>query len=379
MTPQVHVGAATAGRSVEVQGADRAAPGATVSEALPVDRPAWDAFVARTPAGDPLQLWAWGEVAEGWGEDPARYLARDVEGSIVAVAQALVRAAPLGRRMLYVPHGPVWSRERPEGRAALVALFDALRESGPAARGIAVKLDPRASRDGEADLLAETLTSLGCRPARFDLQARATRVLDLTVGEDALLAGLEKDTRNAVRRSAREGVEVRVSRGEDREACRALADLLAETGARAGVHLRDAAALERMRAEFAPAGGLYLVLAELAGRPIAGCLALTAGPRAYYLYAGSRRDQALRHAYGSYAALWGLCRALIADRRDSLDLWGVAEPGDPGADPAWQGFSLFKRGFGGTPLRHPGTYDLVLDPFWYRVRDWRERRAGRRT
>ena len=170
---------------------------------------------------------------------------------------------------------------------------------------------------------------------------------------------------------------VRIVRGPDATACRALGGLLAETGVRARVHVRDATALERIAGEFGPSGSFYLVLAELAGRPIAGCLALTTGPRAYYLYAGSLREPSLRHAFGSYAALWGLCRELIADGRSSLDLWGVAEPGDAGADPSWAGFSLFKRGFGGTPLRHPGTFDLPLDPFWYRARSWRELVAGR--
>ena len=34
----------------------------------------------------------------------------------------------------------------------------------------------------------------------------------------------------------------------------------------------------------------------------------------------------------------------------------------PTVDAAWEGFSLFKRRFMGTPLRHPGTFDLVIDP-----------------
>ncbi|CAN5620265.1 hypothetical protein BH23CHL8_BH23CHL8_31060 [soil metagenome] len=56
----------------------------------------------------------------------------------------------------------------------------------------------------------------------------------------------------------------------------------------------------------------------------------------------------------------------------SFDLWGVREPDDPGTDAAWEGFSLFKRRFGGRPIRHSGTFDLVVDPFWNRLRDLRE-------
>jgi lipid II:glycine glycyltransferase (peptidoglycan interpeptide bridge formation enzyme) len=166
-------------------------------------------------------------------------------------------------------------------------------------------------------------------------------------------------------------------RGSDPDAYSVFADLLAATGQRAGFRVRPRAAFEAISASFAARGEACLVLAELAGRPIAGCLALIVGGRAYYLYAASVRAPELRHAAGPYAALWACIEALAADGRESLDLWGVAEPGDRAADPTWSGFSLFKRGFGGVRLRHPGTFDLVLAPGWYAIRDLRER-LGRR-
>jgi lipid II:glycine glycyltransferase (peptidoglycan interpeptide bridge formation enzyme) len=105
------------------------------------------------------------------------------------------------------------------------------------------------------------------------------------------------------------------------------------------------------------------------------------GDRAYYLYGASLREAGLEHAFGSDAAMAAAMAALAADGVRTLDLWGVAEPDDPNADPSWAGFSLFKRRFGGTPLRHPGTFDLVVDRPLYLVRDARERLAdamGRR-
>jgi lipid II:glycine glycyltransferase (peptidoglycan interpeptide bridge formation enzyme) len=69
----------------------------------------------------------------------------------------------------------------------------------------------------------------------------------------------------------------------------------------------------------------------------------------------------------------------MADGVKSLDLWGVAETDDTEADPEWAGFSMFKRGFGGVRLAHPRAMDLVVSPSWYRLRDWRERRAVRST
>lgn len=349
-------------------------PGAvTVRAAVAADRAAWDAFVSALPAADPLQAWGWGEVAAEGAERPARLVAVDDVGRIRGVAQALVRDAAAGRRVLYVPHGPAWDARAADGPAVIGALLDGLRALGRAERGILLKLDPRATRELEADELGRMLRGLGLRAARADLQARTTRVLDLRPGRDALLAGLEKDTRNLVRRAAREGVAARVVRGADLAAYGRFATLLAGTGARAGFRVRSRESFEAMAREFGPRGDAYLVLAEHGGRDIAGCLALTAGPRAFYLYAASLREPELRHAAGPYAALWAAIEALAADGRESLDLWGVAERGDRVADASWAGFSLFKRGFGGAPLRHPGTFDMVLSPAWYAVRDLRER------
>ena len=55
---------------------------------------------------------------------------------------------------------------------------------------------------------------------------------------------------------------------------------------------------------------------------------------------------------------------------------GVREPDDESVDRSWEGFSMFKRRFNGTPIRHPGTFDLVLDPTWHRLREFRERVRG---
>ena len=123
-------------------------------------------------------------------------------------------------------------------------------------------------------------------------------------------------------------------------------------------------------------GGWYLTLATLGERPIAGAVALRTGDRAIYAYGASLREEALKHAHGAYAALAGTMRELAADGVRTFDLWGVVEPGDPEAEAEWAGFSGFKRQFGGQPLRHPGTFDLVIDPLFYRLRDLRERIRG---
>jgi len=337
------------------------------------DRDRWDAFVAGLASADPLQAWGWGEVARTGGERPERVIVSDGLGRARGVASVLVREATMGRRVLYAPHGPAWDATAPDAGPVLDALIGALRRLGRRERGIVVKLDPRATPSVRASDLQVALRARGLRQARADLQAATTRVLDLRPGAATAFAGLGKDTRNLVRRAAREGVETRVLRDADAAAYATFASLLATTASRAGFRARPASAFDTIATQYAARGDACLVLAGLHGETIAGCLALATGSRAFYLYAAALREPRLRHANAPYAVLWACIEALVADGRETLDLWGVAEPGDPSADQGWAGFSLFKRGFGGAPLRHPGTFDLVLSPWWYALRDVLER------
>ncbi|MFI5261319.1 MAG: lipid II:glycine glycyltransferase FemX [Candidatus Limnocylindrales bacterium] len=350
--------------------------GVTWAVAELADREAWDAFVAGRPEGDPLQCWAWGDVVAPSGERPVRLILRDRAGRVRAVAQALVRATTFRRSVLYVPHGPLWDRDAPDGAAVLAAVLGGLREVARHERGLVVKVDPRGVPDGGD--IGRTLLAAGLRRARHDLQAPTTRLVDLPDDPAALRATWHADARRLSGRAGREGVQVTIHRDTADGPLAAFAGLLQETAARGDFRARSGAFLARVARAFAPpgataGGGWYLALAELGGQAIAGMAVPRVADRAYYLYGASRREPELRHAYGAYAAMAALLPRLAADGVRTFDLWGVLERDDPAGDAAWAGFSAFKRTFGGRPLRHPGTFDLVIDPTWYRLRDVRER------
>ena len=338
------------------------------------DKAAWDAFVATRPEGDPLQTWAWGELNAPVGERPVRLIVQRGDGSLAAIAQVLVRAAGIGRSILYVPHGPIWEREAPDASEIGARMVDALRDLGREQRGIVVKLDPRAVPGEPPERIEPVTRSLP--HARHDLQAPTTRIVDLLGGGEGLQASWHADARRLSKRAEREGVTTGVVRDADPDVLGALHGLLEATAERAEFRVRSLDFLRGLAEAFAAGDGWYLVLARFEGRPIAGVAMPRVADRAYYLYGASLREESLKHKYGAYAAQAAAQQALAADGVCSLDLWGVVEADDTSADPAWQGFSAFKRQFGGEPLRHPGTFDLVVDPLWYRLRDLRERLRG---
>jgi peptidoglycan pentaglycine glycine transferase (the first glycine) len=345
----------------------------TLREATEGDRADWTAFVASRPEADVLQSWAWGEAGAGEpGEHWARLVVVDGGDHIRGLAQVLDRATSFGRTILYVPHGPVWDRDGDEAAEVLARLLTGMKAHARERRGIVLKLDPRGSGDAAADAAVGRVFDSAGQPAAHDLQAPTTRIIDLQAGDDPV-AGWGKDARAESRRAVREGTTVRLDRTGDPAMLDAFHALLAETSERQGFRIRTREYLSRLAEPLAARGDWFLALAEHEGTPLAGAIAPRTGDRAYYLYAASARDKELARKRGPYAAMAELQRALREAGTATLDLWGVREPDDDTVDASWEGFSVFKRRFGGSPLRHPGTFDIVIDPTWNRIRDWRER------
>ncbi len=348
-----------------------------VRRATEADRPAWDAFVASRPEADLLQSWAWGECSTLAGEPPVRIVLDD-EGTIRAVAQALMRPAGFGRQVAYAAHGPIWERSAANDGQLLAWMLHGLRLLANEERALVVKVDPRAESGDPTDFV-DLANAQDLRRAP-DLQAPTTRIVDLLDGGPDLEASWHADARRLSRRAEREGTKVTISRNPDPAEIAILHDLLtatAESGG--GFRVRSPEFLTRLATEFAASGGWYLGIARVEGVPICAMAFPRLAGRAYYLYGALLRDERYKHHYAAHAVMAEMLRTLAADGCRTVDMWGVVEPDDHKADPAWKGFSDFKRTFGGTPLRHPGLFDLVTNPFWYRVREVRAKLFNRAT
>ena len=100
-------------------------------------------WVDERPEGDLLQAWGWGSCTALAGEPPIRILVED-GGAIRGVAQVLMRSAPFGKRVAYVPHGPLWDRSAPDADRTFAWLIQGLRTLARKEKAIVVKMDPRA-------------------------------------------------------------------------------------------------------------------------------------------------------------------------------------------------------------------------------------------
>ena len=347
-----------------------------IREATPDDRADWTAFVASRPEGDVLQAWAWGEAGAGErGEHWGRLMVVDAAGRTRGVAQVLDRprrcsAAPSST----CPTARSGTARRPTPPRSWRASSSGCAPTPAERRGVVLKLDPRASDDADRHGVGGTRARGRRRaPASHDLQA--THDADRRPGErdDDPVARWSKDARAEARRAEREGTVARVDRDADPAALDPFHALLAATAERAGFRVRSRAFLGALARPLAASGDWFLALAEHDGRSLAGQRRPEPATAPSTSTQPPRATRSWSRSAGPYAAMAALQRSLRDAGTRTLDLWGVRERDDPSSDPAWEGFSLFKRRFGGAPLRHPGTFDLVIDPRWNRLRDLRER------
>ena len=311
--------------------------------------PGWDDAAVRSPGGHVLQSAAWAKIreAQGWRAEFHQL------GAPLPAALVLWRSLPAGRSIAYVPRGPIVG-ERSQLEPAFVKLASLARER----HAIFLKVDPEI----DAELAAAPLRAAGFRRAPDIQPVIATLELDLAPEEDALFAALEKDTRWSVRQAEKRGVSVREASGEGD--LRALYDLYAETGQRAGFITRTWDYYRRMWGTLIAAGHAKVRLAEKDGGPVAGALTWRCGERDVYQSAAT--NDAGRTAHAAYALLW---QCIIEARKGGarrFDFGGVPLDVTRKDDPMY-GPYLFKKGFGGTPKRFVGAHDAVPNELAYRA------------
>jgi peptidoglycan pentaglycine glycine transferase (the first glycine) len=343
-------------------------------EAIEADAAAWQSLLEALPSGDVLHDWVWADVAAFDGQPQRRFVVEE-EGQLVALCAAQVRRISLGRSFWYVPRGPVLDYDDPRAAGRLTLLLDGLRRAAAIDQAVAVRIEPRVERGSPAAALFD---AAGLRRVHATLQTPDTRLVDLGADDDALLATFDKDTRYAIRRSAREGVETSVAADpDDDEALTELHAIVTATLDRARYRLPS---LERYRIAWrglAGGGRARIVRARHGGALESAGLMVVEGDRSIYLYSGSIREaKGEPKRFASYAAQWQMMRTAREMGARVHDLWGVA-PAEAGPEHPWYGYSLFKKGFGGRFVSWAGSWDLVVDPLLYRVRQIAERLRGR--
>ena len=274
----------------------------------------------------------------------------------MAAASILTRS--LGRlpaRIQYIPKGPIVRPDLSSWQKLLPELEDHARRSG----ALFIKIDPDVEADSDlGQELMELLRQRGWVFSAEQIQFRNTVLSDLTVGEEALLAGMKQKTRYNIRLAQRRGVVVEPSNDFDK-----FYDLYAETAARDGFLIRPRDYYLRVMNRLQKNDLGQLFLAKIDKNIVAGLFLFRFGPTAWYFYGASSNMG--RRNMPTYLLQWQAMRWAMAQGCTTYDWWGAPDELSE-ADPMW-GVYRFKQGFGGRFTRWIGAWDYAPRPALYRA------------
>jgi peptidoglycan pentaglycine glycine transferase (the first glycine) len=296
-------------------------------------RAQWDSEVLAR-GGHPLQLWGWGETkaAHNWSVKRLFVLSGD---EIIGVAQVLIRTLPPPFKALaYVPRGPVC--EEREREVVLEALATYAKKTQGA---VAITVEPDWETMPDID---------GWRPAKNTILIPRTLILDLYQSEEELLARMTKKTRQYIRKSAGEEIEIRqvASKGE-LEACLAI---YKETAKRAGFGIHGDQYYYDIFDNLGEHSPVFAAFQN--NQPIVFLWLAISQRTAFELYGGMNDEgQRLR---ANYALKWHAIQTMKKWGIELYDFNGLLN----------DGVSTFKQGFADHETMLAGTYDKPLSPLY---------------
>ncbi|MCX8062624.1 MAG: peptidoglycan bridge formation glycyltransferase FemA/FemB family protein [Anaerolineales bacterium] len=333
----------------------------------------WDQYLSKFPNVHLLQTSAWGKFKQCFGWDVCHLVNHDWG------AQILVKQFLKIFRFAYIPKGPVGSEEslkqwinQTDIDGFSLSLIDQIRLFCQE-KGIAfVKIEPDILLEGKV----REDCPLGFVTSQHSIQPLRTILIDISCGENEILARMKQKTRYNIRLAERKGVKVKPS--EDVEL---FYKMMLWTGKRDRFGIHSLKYYEQVYRIFKERGECELFIALFEGKPIAGLMVFVHGHRAYYFYGASLDEH--REVMAPYLLQW---QAILWAKEQGCtvyDLWGVPDYDEDFLEQQFErrkdglwGVYRFKRGFGGTLVRYAGAYDYIASPLIYSLYRLYRRQTG---
>lgn len=355
----------------------------------------WNQIILKFPAPHFLQCYEWGQVKAQYGWIPYYAVWTDdgkfqvfqtmdkcslttdhyVAAAMILKKQILGSGFAARLSILYAPKGPLldWSNSALRTRV-LTDLQSYARKQG----AVFLKIDPdvvlgRGVPNSEGDVIENSgqiiLSDLTRREWTYSsdqIQFQNTVLVDLSVNEEEMLAGMKPKTRYNIRLAEKKGVTVRVGTLSD---LTMLYKMYAETSIRDGFVIRDENYYKTVWKTFMQNISSFIdplcfpLIAEVDGQPVAAIILFMFAGRAYYVYGMSRNLH--REKMPTYLLQWEAMKRAKINGCAEYDLWGAPDIFDE-SDSMW-GVFRFKEGLGGEVTRTLGAYDFAPSKFWYKL------------
>lgn len=285
-----------------------------------------------------LQTAAWQAFQEALGR---KVFLREGEGwHYRAILEPGSRLAPA---RLYCPYGPTADSPR-----ALATALESLKALAKSHDVTFVRVQPLGFEDASF-----SHEKFGLKQIEYS-QPSDTWCIDLAPEADEIVANMKQNNRSIYRNHHKKGLTYRTS--IDPSDTSHLLRLLHLTAQRNDITVHSDEYLTTQAKVLLPLDAATLHFIELKSEVIAAALTYHTKDTTYYAHASA--DEAHRKLAASTALLAEIIMRAKQNGRKTVDLYGITTSDDP-AHP-WQGFTRFKKSFGGAHKHLSHTYDLPI-------------------
>ncbi|MSR86613.1 peptidoglycan bridge formation glycyltransferase FemA/FemB family protein [Candidatus Peribacteria bacterium] len=310
----------------------------------PEDLHAYDQWIKTHPEGSLWQSLEWSQFQKALQREVRIYAQMDAE-QIMASALVVIDRTSLGLSTWEIPRGPLMITDYGLRITDFIERIIAdAKENG----ALTIHFSPHLPfRNPKSEIR---------NSGRF-VMPEATRILDLTLNDEALLAQMKPKGRYNIRLAEKHGIDVEQS--DDTEAYARLGE---ETARRDSFRGHKAAFYEHFLRGLP---GSFLMLAMTAQKThVAGLLGVVWGTQATYYYGAS--SNAHRELMAPYLLQWEAIKYCRSHGCTSYDLFGIAPQAETSPSPLkkhpWASVSEFKAKFGGSVITYPPEQEIILRP-----------------
>ena len=337
------------------------------------DKKTWNQFVISQKRAQFCQSFEWGEFQKSLGRKIYR-LAVIEDDKILAICLLIKMKLPLGKGYFYSPRGPIIAERIQQQKSEIInSKFKIIIKC------LTEKIKELANQEGIIFWRFEPTSKLQVANCKLQVtspvQPSKTLILNLDKSPEQLLSTLHPKTRYNIKLAEKRGIKISYSyRPEDEKA---FLSLIHETALRDNFKPHPDFYYQKMieilgrqengnelmgvyylRNEMYERCFLKLIQAQLGDKILVSNILVYFGDTVTYLHGASLSEK--RNLMAPFLCQW----QAILDAQELgyqfYDFWGINEK-------KWPGVTRFKLGFNGQIIEYPGTFDVILDKFWYKI------------
>ena len=307
-------------------------------EVKKINKEELNSFVKKQKHSQFLQSFEWGEFQESAGYQMCRLGLFDDRGILLQAISMIRKQLGAGKQYLYAPRVDIKKVSKEE----LSFLLNGVKEKSTENKVLFLRLEPRSDFEiNNKFIIKKTI----------DVQPRKTIILDIKKSEEELLSNMRQKTRYNIRLAEKKGVVIRELTADEFDK---FWDLINTTKERDDFRIHGKEYYQKMfSVKF-----IKFLAAEYQGCIIAANIVSFFGDMATYVHGASANRH--RNVMAPHLLQWTTIKMAKSGGYDYYDFFGIDQE-------KWPGVTRFKKGFSGEEVNYPGTFDLVIKPYWYTI------------